>query len=148
MNLHTITDSFQTPNIADVLQTFAGRNCFSTLDASQAYMNIPVKENCQSMTAFVCCFGLFGFLRMPFGLRNAGAAYCRLVQAVVDEINDPGISAYLDDVIPHTGDPDARPLESDPSSTLPGSYQTQSQENHSVRSSCRLSLDSKWTKVE
>ena len=44
---------------------------------------------------------------MPFGLKNAGAAYCRLVQAVVDEINDPGLSAYLDDVILHTGDPDA-----------------------------------------
>ena len=59
------------------------------------------------MTAFVCCFGLFEFLRMPFGLKNAGAAYCRLVQAVVDEINDPGLSAYLDDVILHTGDPEA-----------------------------------------
>ena len=26
---------------------------------------------------------------------------------MVDEINDPGLSAYLDDVILHTGDPDA-----------------------------------------
>ena len=42
---------------------------------------------------------------MPFGLSNAGAAYCRLVLGVVDEINDPGLSAYLDDVILHTGDP-------------------------------------------
>ena len=70
-------------------------------------MNIPVKESYQSMTAFVCCFELFEFLRMPIGLRNAGAAYCRLEQAVVDEINDPGLSAYLDDLILHTGDPDA-----------------------------------------
>ena len=68
LNLHTVPDSFPTPNIADVLQTFLGSKCFSTLDASQAYMNNPVKENCQSMTAFVCCFGLFGFLCMPFGL--------------------------------------------------------------------------------
>ena len=44
---------------------------------------------------------------MPFSLKNAGAAYCRLVQAVVDEINDPGLSAYLNDVILHTGDPEA-----------------------------------------
>ena len=58
------------------------------------------------MTAFVHCFGLLEFQRMPFGLKNAGAVYCRLVQAVVDEVNDPGVSAYLDDVILHTGDPD------------------------------------------
>ena len=96
-----------TPNITDVLQTFAGSKCFSTLDASQAYMNIPVKKNCQSMTAFVCCFGVIEFLCMPFGLKNAGAAYCRLVQSVADEINDPRLSTYLDDVILHTGGPDA-----------------------------------------
>ena len=114
--------------------------CFSTLDASQAYMNIPLKESCKSKTAFVCCFGLFKFLCLPFGLRNKGAAYCRLVQAVVDEINDPRLSAYLDDVILHTGDSDTHgPLGSDPGSTLPGRYQAQRQENHSVQSSCWLS---------
>ena len=48
---------------------------------------------------------------------------------VMDEINDPGLSAYLDDVILHTGDPNAH---------VDLRYQTQSQENHSVRSSCRL----------
>ena len=58
------------------------------------------------MTAFVSCFGLFEFLLMPFRLRNAGAAYCRLVQAVVDKINYPGLSAYLDDLILHVCDPD------------------------------------------
>ena len=47
LNLHTVPDSFPTPNIADVLQTFSGIKCFSTLDASQAYMNIPVNKNCQ-----------------------------------------------------------------------------------------------------
>ena len=39
LNLHAVPDSFPTPNIADVLQTFAGSKCFSTLDASKAYMN-------------------------------------------------------------------------------------------------------------
>ena len=44
---------------------------------------------------------------MPFGLKNARAAYCKLVQAVVDEVNNLGLSAYPDDVILHTSDPDA-----------------------------------------
>ena len=59
LNLPTIPDSFPTPNIAAVLQTFAGSKCFSTLETSQAYKNIPVRENCQSMTAFVCYFSSF-----------------------------------------------------------------------------------------
>ena len=39
---------------------------------------------------------------MPFGLKNTGAAYWMLVQAVVDKVTDPELSAYLDDVILHT----------------------------------------------
>ena len=54
------------------------------------------------MTAFICAFGLFEFLRMPFGLKNTGANYCRLVQAVVVDLKDPGIAAYLDDILIHT----------------------------------------------
>ena len=39
---------------------------------------------------------------MPFGLKNTGANYCRLVQAVVDDLKDPGVAAYLDDILLHT----------------------------------------------
>ena len=35
-------------------------------------------------------FGLFEFQQMPFGLKNADAACCRLLQAVVDDVNNPG----------------------------------------------------------
>ena len=37
----------------------------------------------------------FEFRRMPFGLKNAGASYCRLVKAVVDDLK---VATYLDDV--------------------------------------------------
>ena len=53
------------------------------------------------MTAFICVFGLFEFLRMPFRLKNTGANYCRLVQAVVDNLKDP-ITVYLDNISLHT----------------------------------------------
>ena len=57
------------------------------------------KERVSEYDSFVCCLGFFEFQQMPFGLKNAGAAYCRLVQDVVDEVNDPGVSAYIDDVM-------------------------------------------------
>ena len=39
---------------------------------------------------------------MPFGLKNAGAAYSRMVQNLVRMINHPGVVAYLDDILLHT----------------------------------------------
>ena len=43
---------------------------------------------------------------MPFGLKNAGASYCRFVQRLVDSLGVPGIVAYLDDVLIHSADLD------------------------------------------
>ena len=43
---------------------------------------------------------------MPFGLKNAGASYCRFVQRLVDILGVPGIVAYLDDVLIYSADLD------------------------------------------
>ena len=104
LNMHTIPDSFPTPRIAEVLEGLAGSKVFSTLDAAQAYHNVPVDQESQSLTAFICHFGLFVFKRMPFGLRNAGAKYCRIVQSLVDSLDVEGVLAYLDDLLLHTPD--------------------------------------------
>ena len=54
------------------------------------------------MTASICAFRLFEFFRISIGLKNAGANYSRLVQALVDNLKDPCIAAYLDDILLHT----------------------------------------------
>ena len=74
------------------------------LDAAQAYHNVPVDPESQSLTAFICHFGLYIVKRMPFGLRNAGAKYCRIVQSLVDSLEMEGVLAYLDDLLLHTAD--------------------------------------------
>ena len=43
---------------------------------------------------------------MPFGLRNTGAVYCRLVQSLVDTLGLEGVLAYLDDILLHTWEVD------------------------------------------
>ena len=39
---------------------------------------------------------------MPFGLKQAGACYCRTMQYLVDFVDDKGVLAYLDDVLGHS----------------------------------------------
>ena len=41
---------------------------------------------------------------MPFGLKNAEAAYCRLVQRMIDMLGVEGVLAYLDELLIHTDD--------------------------------------------
>ena len=102
----SVTDSFPTPNISEILNSLGKSRYFSTLDASNAHHCIEVEESSRPVTAFATAFGLYQFNRMPFGLKNASATYCRFVQRLVDILGVPGILAYLDDVLVHSEDLD------------------------------------------
>ena len=84
VNRMTVGDSYPTPSISEILTSLGSSRIFSTLDVSQAYMAISIEKKSPPLTAFTTAFGLFHFCRMPFGLKNAGAAYCRLVQKLVE----------------------------------------------------------------
>ena len=79
-----MTDRFPTPNISEILNSLGKSRYFSTLDAANAYHVIEVEENSCPITAFATVFGLYQFARMPFGLKNTGASYCRFVQRLLD----------------------------------------------------------------
>ncbi len=50
-------------------------------------------------TAFITPFGTFCHLRMPFGMRNAGATFARLVYKVLYKQLGRNVEAYVDDII-------------------------------------------------
>ena len=97
VNKVTVTNSYPTPHISDILESLGSSKIFSPLDASNAYNAIPVEEKSRTLTAFATAFGPWQFARMPFGLKNEGAAYRRLVQRLVDMLGQEGVLAYLDD---------------------------------------------------
>jgi hypothetical protein len=102
VNSQTISDAFPTPIIGDTLENLAGSHVFSSLDTASAYHHLRVAPESRNLTAFCCHFGLFHFNRLPFGLKQAGACYCRTMQDLVDFVDDKGVLAYLDDVLGHS----------------------------------------------
>ena len=48
-------------------------------------------------TAITTGFGLFEFLRMPFGLKNSAQAFQRLMDGVLHDL--PFLFVYLDDIL-------------------------------------------------
>ena len=104
LNSKTVGDKYPLPSIEENIEALRGSTYYSTLDAASAYHQIPVAPEARKYLAFVTPHGLWTFSRMPFGAKNSGATYSRFVKMVLDQLNDPAVLAYLDDVIVHNSD--------------------------------------------
>jgi hypothetical protein len=61
-----------------------------------------MKESDQLATSFINPFGMYCYITMPFGLRNAGATYQRCMQHVFGDHIGRTIEAYVDDIVVKT----------------------------------------------
>ena len=71
----------------------------SFLDAYSGYHQIHMNPLDIPKTSFITPFGTFCHLRMPFGLRNAGATFARLVYKVLYKQLGRNVEAYVDDIV-------------------------------------------------
>ena len=71
LNLITEADRYGIPHIQDFLARPYGTTVFSKVDLVRGYHQVLGAEEDIPKTAVITLFGLFEFLRMPFGLKNA-----------------------------------------------------------------------------
>ena len=55
------------------------------MDAYSGYNQIPMYPDDQEKTAFITDMGVYCYNMMPFGLKNAGATYQRMMSNVLAE---------------------------------------------------------------
>ena len=58
-----------------------------------------MKESDQLVTSFITPFGMYCYVTMPFGLRNAGAAYQQCMLHVFGDYIGWNVEAYVDDIV-------------------------------------------------
>ena len=72
-------DNFPLPQIDLIVDATAGHELLGFMDAFSGYNQISMDPDDQEKTSFVTGQGTYCYRVMPFGLKNAGATYQRLV---------------------------------------------------------------------
>jgi hypothetical protein len=103
LNLQTRPDRYTCPNIGNLTAQLAGCTVFSKLDLRKGYHQVPVRDEDVRKTAILTPFGTYEYLRMPFGLCNAGQTFKRLMDSVLAGM--PHCFVYIDDVLVASASP-------------------------------------------
>ena len=102
LNSITIHDSYPMPLITDILTRLHNKTYFSKIDLAKAFHQIPVNPNDICKTAVITPFGLFEYVKMPFGLRNAAQSFQRHIDYVLRGLDFA--RPYLDDILVFSDD--------------------------------------------
>ena len=89
---------FPLPLLVDCLDALGLANFNSSLDINGAYHSIRVAESSQKHLAFVTHYGLFTWVRLPYGYRNSGPIFCRVIFETLQELVYTILTMYVDDV--------------------------------------------------
>lgn len=99
LNLKTIDDRYPIPNITEILDKLGRCQYFTTLDLASGFHQIEVHPDDVQKTAFSVDHGLYEFVRMPFGLKNAPATFQRVMDHVLKDLIGKCCLVYMDDII-------------------------------------------------
>ena len=104
LNAVSEDDRYPMPHLQDFAINLEGKQIFSKIDLVRAYNQVPMNAADIAKTAIVTPFGLFVYIRMPFGLKNAAQTFQRCMDRVFRDL--PFVYIYLDDILIASNSPD------------------------------------------
>ncbi|GKV30660.1 hypothetical protein SLEP1_g39449 [Rubroshorea leprosula] len=92
-------DCYPMPNIDKLVEAASGNERLSLLDAYSGYHQVPMAPEDTDKTSFYASDEIYCYVMMPFGLKNAGATYQKMVTIVFRAQIGRNLEVYVDDIV-------------------------------------------------
>ncbi|GKV53162.1 hypothetical protein SLEP1_g59700 [Rubroshorea leprosula] len=92
-------DCYPMPSIDKLVEAASGNETLSLLDAYLGYHQVPMAPEDEEKTAFYAGDEIYCYVMMPFGLKNAGATYQKMVTIVFHAQIGKNLEVYVDDIV-------------------------------------------------
>ena len=101
LDLATLKDVYPMPIVDSLVDGSVGHNILSMMDEHSGYNQICIAEEDIHKTAFRCPrnFGTFEWVKMSFGLKNAGATYQRAMNTIVYDLIGGYLECFIADIV-------------------------------------------------
>nr|GEW15115.1 hypothetical protein [Tanacetum cinerariifolium] len=99
LNKSCMKDGYMLPEIDWKVESLCGFPFKCFLDAYKGYHQIQMEKEDDEKTTFITSQGIFCYTKMPFGVRNAGVTYQRMVDKAFHKQIGRNLEVYMDDLV-------------------------------------------------
>lgn len=98
-------DAYPLPSIDRLVDGASGYRLLSLMDSYSEYNQIRMNPEDEEKTSFMTERANYCYKVMPFGLKNAGATYQRLMDMIFAKQIGRNIEVYVDDMVVKSNNP-------------------------------------------
>ncbi|MBW0513682.1 hypothetical protein O181_053397 [Austropuccinia psidii MF-1] len=100
LRTYTIPDRYPIPRIHETLTQLSQAKFITAMDALKGFHQNVLTENAKTLLRRIVHCGIFDYLRMPFGIKNAPSHYQRIMNTIFPkELSQGWLIIYIYDII-------------------------------------------------
>ncbi|MBW0588937.1 hypothetical protein O181_128652 [Austropuccinia psidii MF-1] len=100
LNTYTIPDRYPIPRIHETLTQLSQAKFITAMDSLKGFHQNVLTDNAKKLLRIILHCGIFEYLRIPFGIKNAPSHYQRMMNTIFpEELSEGWLIIYIDDII-------------------------------------------------